>query len=213
VKVTITMHSHTRTHTPGLQGLRRAAAAALALGALGLLACGTPQPAAKLYQLRTEPPVPVKAASSRHTVQLMAPVRVPELLDRSELWLPQGQAGLQPLTGHRWAEPLRDAIPRVMQQDLVALLGDQRVWVAPVPAAVAITRQLRVEVQSLLPRADRAAVLLQARYTVADTAAGGTAQASSLSIEVPTSSAEPDALVAGYRLALWRLAERIAAGL
>jgi uncharacterized protein len=179
----------------------------------GLVACGTPQPAARLYQLRAEPPAAVKTVNARHTVQLMAPVRVPELLDRSELLLPQGQAGLQALAGHRWAEPLRDAIPRVMQQDLVALLGDQRVWVAPVPPAVAITRQLRVEILSLLPRADRATVLLQARYTLADTAAGGAAQASTVNIEVPSAGPEPDALVAAYRLALWRLAERIAAGL
>jgi uncharacterized protein len=184
----------------------RVQAVCTAVLALSLLACGTPTPAPQLYHLRAAPPVAVKAVTTRHTVQLMAPVRVPELLDRSELLLPQGQAGLQPLASHRWAEPLRDAIPRLLQQDLTALLGDQRVWVAPLPAGTGITRQLRVEVLSLL----------QARYTLADLGSSGSSAAplaSTLTIEVPSAGPEPDALVSAYRLALWRLSERIASAL
>ena len=120
--------------------------AALAL----LVACGTPQPAPRLYQLRAAPPVPLVAQPSTQVVHMLA-VTLPELLERDALLIPQGQAGLDALSGHRWAEPLRDAVPRVLRQDLAALIGEARVWTAPLPAGVALTRRLRVEILLLHP--------------------------------------------------------------
>lgn len=182
--------------------------AALAL----LVACGTPQPAPRLYQLRAAAPVPVVPVASTQVVQLLA-VSLPELLERDALLVPQGQAGLEALSSHRWAEPLRDAVPRVLRQDLAALIGEARVWVAPVPAGVALTRRLRVEILALQPRADRSGVMLEARWTLSD-ATGHTAPRVELTrIEAAATGPEPDALVAAHRLALWRLAEQLAAAL
>ena len=45
--------------------------------------------------------------------------------------LRQGAASLQPLGAARWAEPLRDAVPRLLRQDLATLLGPAQVWSAP----------------------------------------------------------------------------------
>ena len=59
-------------------------------------------------------------------------MRLPEVLERDALLMPQGQAGLEALQGHRWAEPLRDAVPRLLRQDLATLLGEARVWSAPI---------------------------------------------------------------------------------
>jgi hypothetical protein len=127
--------------------------------------------------------------------------------------VPRGQAGLQALDGHRWAEPLRDAVPRLLRQDLAALLGEARVWTAPLPAGVAPTRQLRVELLALQATADRGAVSLQARWSLADPAGAAPPWVEAAQFEVPSAGPEPDALVAAHRLALWRLAERIAASL
>ena len=118
---------------------------AIACAAL-LGGCGTPQPAPRLYELRAAPPVTVQPVASTQVVQLLSPVRLPELLERDALLMPQGQAGLEALQGHRWAEPLRDAVPRLLRQDLATLLGEARVWSAPLPAGVAPTRLLRVDV-------------------------------------------------------------------
>jgi uncharacterized protein len=190
----------------------------LATAAL-LGACGSPGPSPQLYQLRATPPLPVVAVATNQVLLLLSPVLLPEVLERDALLVPQGQAGVQALSGHRWAEPLRDAVPRLLRQDLAALLGDARVWSAPLPAGVVATRQLRVEVLALQANAARTAVTLQARWTLAAVAANTEAAAATPPrvqtslIEVPSTGPEPDALVAAHRLALWRLAEQVAAAL
>jgi uncharacterized protein len=210
--------SHTGTGAPTMNTApnRRtvvALTAATACGALLLAACGTPGPAPQLYQLRAAPPLPVVPVKTVHVVQVVGGVQLPELLDNSSLLLPQGLAGVQALASHRWAEPLRDALPRVLRQDLAALLGDAQVWAAPVPPGVIITRQLRVEVLAMQPRADCGTAQLQVRYSLADPIGVTQVKVSTLQIEVPTSNAQPDALVNAYRQALWRLAETIAKAL
>jgi uncharacterized protein len=211
--------SHRTQRTSCSEPTRRAALATFAsiaclTGTTALLqACGTAAPAPKLYQLRAAPPLPVVPVKTVHVVQLMGAVQLPELLDNSSLLLPQGKAGVQALNSHRWAEPLRDAVPRVLRQDLAALMGDAQAWVAPLPPGVIITRQLRVEVLAMQPRADGGTAQLQVRYSLADPIGLTPVKVSTLQIEVPTASTEPDALVDAYRQSLWRLAEAIAAAL
>ena len=124
---------------------RRQAVAAMLAAAAALGGCGT-SPPVQLYHLRSEPPLPTPAAAGAEVWQLMLPVRLPDYLDREALLLPQGETGLLALSGHRWAESLRDAVPRVLRQDLGALLGEGRVWPSPLPSGVTATRQLRVEI-------------------------------------------------------------------
>ena len=184
--------------------------AALSLAGL-LAACASPAPPPALYQLRSAPPVPVQAvAAPQQVLQLLLPVALPEALQRDALLLPQGQTGLQALAGHRWAEPLADAVPRLLRQDLGALLGEARVWAAPVPAGVVITRQCRVEILSLLATPERTAVVLQARWTLSDPSGRIAPQVQTTQIGVPSAGPDVDALVAAHRLALWRLAEQVA---
>lgn len=185
------------------------AALAVAVAAL-LAACASPAPPPALYQLRGAPPLPVQTVPGTQVLQLLQPVALPEALHRDSLLLPQGQAGLQALPGHRWAEPLADAVPRLLRQDLAALLGEARVWTAPLPAGVAITRQCRVEILSLLATPDRTAVVLQARWTLSDPTGRSAPVVMTTQISVPSSGPDVDALVSAHRLALWRLAEQVA---
>ena len=195
------------------------------LGACALLAgCGTPAPPPQLYQLRAAPPVVVvvvqsavqavgAAVAAAPTLQLLLPVAIPELLERDAIVVASGQAGVQTLSGHRWAEPLRDAVPRLLRQDLAALLGNGKVWVAPLPAALVVQRLLRVELLVLQADAARSSVQLQARWTLSDAtgrAVGMTpvlTQVETLSVAI--TGADTDALVVAHRLALWRFAERL----
>lgn len=178
-----------------------------------LTACASPAPPPALYQLRATPPVPVQPVLTTQVLQLLQPLALPEALQREGLLLPQGQAGLQVLPGHRWAEPLADALPRLLRQDLAALLGEARVWTAPLPSGVAITRHCRVEILSLLPTPDRTAVLLQARWTLSDPTGRSAPVVMTTQINAPSAGPDADALVAAHRLALWRLAEQVAQGL
>ena len=194
--------------------------AATMLAALVLLsACASPAPPARLVQMRAATPVPVVPAAASNASdaaiwQLMLPLRLPDYLDRDALLVPQGQAGLVPLPGQRWAEPLRDSVPRLLRADLATLLGEARVWSSPLPPGVAAQRQLRVDILAFESSADQRAVLLHARWSLVDPRSSGSTlalRAERFELSVPLDGTGADSLVAAHRLALWRLAERIAA--
>jgi uncharacterized protein len=193
---------------------------ALALcGATLLVACAGTSAPIQLYHLRAAAPVALPTLPAAPTAsgiwQLATPVRVPDYLDRDAVLVPQGQAGLQALPGQRWAEPLRESVPRLLRADLAQLLGEAQVWSAPVPANVSVTKLLRVELLALEANAERNAVTLRARWSISDPsnrAGSAPPQVQSAVFNVPSGSADVDSLVAAHRLALWRLAERIVAG-
>lgn len=193
-------------HGP-LTDRRRSLALLLAAGA-AMAGCGT-SPPVRLYHLRSEPPRPTPPATGTDVWQLMLPVRLPDYLDREALLLPEGDTGLLALSGHRWAESLRDAVPRVLRADLAARLGEGRVWTSPLPAGITVARQLRVELLGFEASAGRAAVQLQARWTVSDPQGRQPPRADAAAWRVPVEDGSVDRLVAAHRLALWLLAERI----
>jgi uncharacterized lipoprotein YmbA len=180
---------------------------------LALAGCanGPAEPPPRYYRLRIEPPEPAPArpAAPATPWQLVGRIKLPEHLDREPMWLPFGASGLQPLEGHRWAEPLRDAVPRLLRHDLELLRGPGSMAAdgTPGPGAVPMP-QLRVEVLMLEPAADRRSVQLLARWSL--TRPGATALAQQARVQASSAAPEPDALVAAHRLALWRLAEHIA---
>lgn len=195
--------------------LSAAMSAAMLALAISLAGCASPAPPLRLYALATALPPGVAAPATPATggTWQLAPLRLPAYLDRDSLLLPAGGSQLQPLDGHRWAEPLRDALPRLLQEDLRTLRGPARVWAAPLPAGLLINRQLAVELLALDVTPDRAGVHLRARWTLADPTGALPPQVGQADLRVAATGNEPGALVAAHRLALWQLAERIAASL
>ncbi|NRF68139.1 membrane integrity-associated transporter subunit PqiC [Aquincola sp. S2] len=182
---------------------------------VGLALCGcTSRPAAPnvMYRLPVSAPVDVGPVSvpSGWTWQLMGPVHLPDYLDRDAVLLPQGSAGLRPLTGHRWAEPLHEAVPRLLRHDLASLLGADRVWSNPLPPGIVITRQVRVELLAFEATPDRRTVRLRARWTIVDPRGQQAPKVEQADISVASAGPEAEQLVDAHRLALWRLAERVA---
>lgn len=183
----------------------------LLLPASLLAACGS-SPPVQLYRLPSAAPVPAPGTvATNETWQLLLPVRIPDYLDRDALLMPQGEARLLALSGHRWAESLREAVPRVLREDLIALLGEGRVWVSPLPAGLTITRRLRVELQAFDVGADRRSVRLQARWSLVDPAGAQPPRSAAAELVEAAASERIDDLVAAHRIALWHLAERIVA--
>lgn len=180
------------------------------LAALVMAGCAS-SPPVHLYQLRGEPPVAIGplAIPSGWTWQLAA-VRLPDYLDRDAIVVPTGQAGLQAHAGERWAEPLRSSVPRLLRNDLATLLGEDRVWTAPVPSGVQVTRQIRLELLAFEPQADLSGVRLRARWSVMDTTGTTPPRNESIELIAPATGRDIDSLVSAHRLALWRLAERMA---
>lgn len=187
--------------------LRRAAMACIGLLA-GLLVAGcASSPPTQLVQLR----LPAMAASATTTTLpgpwAVGPVSVPEYLDRASLVRRRGAAGLQALEGHRWAEPLADAVPRVLRQALASRLGADQVWPMPAPAGVRAARQLRVELLRL--DADDDALVLQARWSLHGLPADAAPRVRIDEIRVPLATRAADTLAAAHGVALDRLAAAI----
>lgn len=191
----------------------------VALGiAPAVLAVGCAGPAAppmRWYELRAEPPEPRPAPRPGDGAvwEVSGQVRLPGALDRDVLVVSSGAASLVPLPGHRWAEPLRDGVPRRLVADLALLRGEGLVWRAPAPAGARVTRQLRVEIDSLIADSSRRSLRLQARWWLTDMQGGATPpRLGQADIDVALDDGSPDALAAGHRVAVWRLAQRIAGG-
>lgn len=194
---------------------RRALLTSLSVTPWVLAACaGNPLPSTRWYELRSEPPVPRPAPSPGDGMvwEVSGAVGMPGALDRDTLMVASGAAGLQPLAGHRWAEPLRESIPRLLVSDLSLLRGDGLVWRAPAPAGAAVGRRLRVEIVTLLADAAQRTLRVQARWWLTDVRSANSAAPTlgSADFTVALGDASPDALAAAHRVALWQLAMRVA---
>src|SRR6187455_1372160 len=95
---------------PGRRTLRQWAGIQVAL-ALLLAACGS-TPKESFYTLSAPPPV--EPAGQPTLAVVVGPVTVPEAVDRTPMVVRTGpnQVDIEDL--HRWAEPLKAAIPRVL---------------------------------------------------------------------------------------------------
>jgi len=196
------------------QGIRqRGPHWAIGLSALAVLVGCSSSPPVQLFQLRSEPPnlgaapAPSPAGSGRWA---LGAVLLPDYLDRDAIVRPIAQASLQLLPGQRWAEPLRDAVPRLLLQDLSRLRGADQVWRSPLPPGVKADRQLRVELQRLDAPAGAGQVVLQARWMLIDPSGQSAAQVQDSLIQVPLADDSTDTLVSAHRTALWQLAQQIA---
>ena len=204
-------------------------------GAVPLLLAGcasTPTPT-RWYELKSEPPEAVPALQPGDGVvwELSGRLQLPGALERDALVVASGAAGVLPLPGHRWVVPLRESIPVRLAADLALLRGEGRVWLSPAPAGVVVARRLRVAIDTLLADEARQTLSLRARWWFTDAAAPPptpfttpsttpsttspatppttppTSAMAEINVALPDRSA--DALAAGHRLALWRLAQRI----
>jgi uncharacterized lipoprotein YmbA len=193
---------------------RRDTLAGLFLAPLVLAGCASDSVATRWYELRAEPPGPKPAPRPGDGAiwEVAGAVRLPGALDRDTLVVASGAATLIPLTGHRWAEPLRESIPSRLVADLAVLRGEGLVWRAPAPSGVVAGRRLRVEIVSLVADSTRRSLRLQARWWLSDERASP-APAPTLGhadFEVSLADSSVDALAAGHREAVWQLAQRIA---
>lgn len=187
----------------------------LALAAAIVLAgcAAAPTPPRRLYRLDTTPPAPPapEPPPAAEVWALSPTVTLPEYLQRDAILVATDDARLQSLDGERWAEPLRDALPRVLRADLERLRGTGSVWLAPLPAGLAAGRLLRLEVTELQAQASPAGVRCVARWSLEDPAGREPPRAGSAALHEPTAGIGAEEIVRAHRRVLWRLAQLIAA--
>ena len=191
--------------------------------AAALVACGcagAPVPPVTWLRLPAEgvasPAAGAAAAAAGAEVwQFVLPLPLPGHLDRDSLFVPQGAgsgAAVRPLAGARWVEPLRDALPRLLREDLVRQLGGLPLWASPLPPGLAPTRQLRVEITAFEIGADGKALATQARWSIADARGARPPSVHEAGFSTPAAAAgEPESWAVAHRQAIATLAARIAA--
>ncbi len=118
----------------------------LALMAL-LGACGT-SPAPRYYTLGASADIaPAIGAEADALSVWVAPVTLPEAVDRPQLVVRVAPNRVAILDGHRWAEPLSGAVSRTIAADLSALLGGARVSSEAQHGAASAQVRVLVDVQ------------------------------------------------------------------
>ena len=192
-------------------------ASALALAGGSLAACSSTSAPLRWYRLPSEPPageaalrVPAGAANGS-VWELASALPMPELLQRETLTVEEGAAGIRLLSGHRWAEPLRDALPRLLRHDLALMVPGM--WTGPAAPNVPTSGSVQVELLALQGSLPRRQVALSARWVVMSSSASDAARAYRADEVVPWTEESLESLVVAQRLAMWRLAQRIAASL
>ena len=85
-------------------------------------------PQVNFYTLAPMPPTGVVTAPAPVAFSVaVAPVTLPEFVDRPQLVISTVGSRVNMLETHRWAEPLKNAIPRLLADNISRLLGTDRI--------------------------------------------------------------------------------------
>lgn len=171
-----------------------------------LAACGS-SPAPRYYTLGSEAPAAAPGEASAASVWV-APVTLPEAVDRPQLVVRVAPNRVAILDQHRWAEPLGGAIARTIAADLAALLGGARVSADSQHAADGAEIRVLVDVQRFESVPGRK-VTIEALWSVRRSADAEPRRGRSLLSEA-AAGPDYDALAAAHGRALAALSRDIA---
>jgi uncharacterized lipoprotein YmbA len=169
-----------------------------------LAGCGS-TPKESFYTLSSAPPVEARSAMSVH-VSLTA---LPEAVDRTPMVIRTGANQVDIDDFHRWAEPLKYSIPRVVAANLSRELGGARVSSGR-GAATGADHRVAIEVTRFESSFAEGATL-EAAWTV--TGKTGTPKTGRTLARVPAASADHSGVAAAHSRALEQLAREIAAAI
>ena len=183
--------------------IRRATLAALGAAATMIAGCGT-TPDAVFYTLNAPHPAP--AGTSEVSV-MVGPVTLPDVIDRPQLVTAAGENRVELHEFHRWAQPLRSEIPRVVAARLGRQLGTANTGVSSDVAIRDPDYRVLIDVQRFEFRRGETATV-DALWTVRSRS--GAARTGHTLAEERVADASYDALIAAQRRALATLSQDIA---
>jgi uncharacterized lipoprotein YmbA len=183
---------------------------ALLLGivAVAVAGCGSAT-APRLYTLDASASGAAGVAASAVTVYV-GPVAVPEAVDRPQLVVRTGANEVAPVDGHRWAEPLKVAIGRVLAAKLSRELGTPQVGAYPGTALADAGYRVQVEVQRF-ESAPGSTATMEAVWSVRRVA--GDATVSGRTVVTEPVAGDYEALAVAHGRALDPLSRDIAAAI
>jgi uncharacterized lipoprotein YmbA len=186
---------------------RRLAGLVLASGlALAGAGCFGKSPTARLYALT---PTAARAPGAAVTGPALGlgPVTLPAYLDRPQVVTRRSADEVAAAEFDRWAEPLAEAVPRILGENLAALLGTERIQAYPWPRTRPVAQQVTVEVLRFEGRLG-GEVSLVARWRVLDSV--GRELLVQRSVIQEPSGGDHAALVAAMSRALGTLSRELA---
>ncbi|WP_353092807.1 PqiC family protein [Methylibium sp.] len=128
---------------------RRALLLGAALSLVQLAAGCASAPPERFYRLAVAPStaVPVMAAAGDGPVVTVGAVTLPALVDRPQIVTLAAGSRVEVSEAHRWAEPLRFALGRVVAEQLAAALGTPLVYAYPQLAVADAAFRVTLNVQ------------------------------------------------------------------
>ena len=177
---------------------------------LALAACAT-APQERFYTLSGPAAASAPAGAPASTLTIsVGPVTVPEEVDRTPMVLRTGPNRVQIDEQHRWAEPVKSGIARVLADSLSRALGTPRVYASRQGAGATPDVRVAVEVRrfdsSLADGATIDAVWSVSGAKVAPKTGRSV-------ITEPATSPDPEGVAAAHGRALARLGAEIAAAI
>lgn len=163
------------------------------------------------FYVLSGPESPPPAASANALVIYVGPVAVPESVDRAPMVLHNSANAVDLTEDHRWAEPLKTAIPRVVAGHLMRLLDTPRVMASRVGTSLDVDYRVALEVQRF-DSSLRDGASVDVLWTITGRRAGAVRSGRS-SVREPASGGTPEAVAAAHSRALARVAADIAAAL
>jgi uncharacterized protein len=137
----------------------------------------------------------------------IGPVSLPEIVDRNQLVVLLKGNQVDILEFHRWAEPLKSQIPRLIADNVGRLIGSGRV--SAYPQSVGTDADIRVPVDIQRFEADGETIKIDAFWTLRR-GSGEVAKTGRSSVSEKVEGTGYDALVAAYSRALASISSDIA---
>lgn len=181
----------------------------LAAAAMLLAACSGSPVKENFYTL-SGPQAPMPAASASARSIFVGPVTVPEAVDRLPMVLRTGANQVEISDAHRWAEPLKASIPRVLAETLMREMATPNVRYTRAGSPLDADFRVAVEVQRFESSLAQGATV-DALWTV--TPSQGTPRIGRSTVSEPAASADPGGVAAAHSRALARVGRDIAAAM
>ena len=177
--------------------------------AVALLAgCGS-SPRVRFYTLNAD--ATPEAAASAFAPVLIGPITLPALVDQPQLVVRTAANRVDILEVHRWAEPLKSEIPRIIAANLTVLLNQARVSAYPQNAGQEADYRILLDIQRFEMTAGKG-VAIDALWSIRRVS-GGAPQTGRSVVSEPAGAGGYDALVAAQSRALAAVSRDLAQAL
>jgi len=168
-------------------------------------------PRVTFYTLEPAAQINTTATVTTIPAVVVGPVTLPEVVDRPQLVLRVAANRVDIMEEHRWAEPLKSEIPRLIAENLGRLLGSRRVSSYLQHAGADAEYRVLVDIQRF-ESSPGEAVTVEAVWSLRRVGGGAPKTGHSL-VHEPVAAAGYDPLVAAYGRALLAVSTDLASAI